>query len=516
MVKNMNIRRKLTAAFSLIILVLLVLSSVFYYNFSSLITANNWNVHTYQAIDESRALTLSLVNMETGLRGFALTGKEEMLEPYNNGLKLFSRHLETLKGFTADNPNQQTRLKHLSEQYSLWLHDFAARLIENRRNVSSQKLSTDEFNAGFEANTGKTQMDSMRSIIEEMINAENTLLLVRQEAVKSTESQTRYILIFGALLSVIIAMVLGFIVSRIITVPLLVAVKAAESIAQGDLTSSIRGHSRDETGQLLNALDAMQMQLRSLVEKIQDSAASIDEAAREVAIGNTNLSSRTEEQAASLIETSASMEQLTVTVRQNSSNAQHASSLASGASSVAERGGKVVQNVINTMGSISESSQQIVEIIGTIEGIAFQTNILALNAAVEAARAGEQGRGFAVVASEVRSLAQRSSTAAKEIKELIEASSAKVHEGTTLVGQAGSTMDEIMASIHEVSSLMTEISAASGEQSSGIEHVRVAVNQMDDVTQQNAALVEQAAAAAASLEDQASTLTRTVGMFRVV
>ena len=516
MVKNMNIRRKLTSAFGLIILVLMVLSSVFYYNFSTLVTANNWNVHTYQVIDENRALTLSLVNMETGLRGFALTGKEEMLEPYNSGQKSFSSHWDALKEFTADNPAQQARLKNLSEQYSLWLRDVAERIINNRRDVSNQKMSADDFNSRFEANTGKSQMDSMRGIIDEMINAESVLLQVRQDTVKSTETQTRFILIFGALLSVIIALALCIIISRIITAPLQIAVKAAEAIAQGDLTSSIQGHSRDETGQLLNALDAMQIQLRSLVEKIQDSAASIDEAAREVAIGNTNLSSRTEEQAASLIETSASMEQLTVTVRQNTSNAQHASTLAATASSVAERGGRVVQNVINTMGSISDSSQHIVEIISTIEGIAFQTNILALNAAVEAARAGEQGRGFAVVASEVRGLAQRSATAAKEIKELIEASSAKVSEGATLVGQAGTTMDEILASIHEVASLMTEISTASGEQSTGIEHIRVAVNQMDDVTQQNAALVEQAAAAAASLEEQASTLTHTVGTFRVV
>lgn len=516
MVKNMNIRRKLTSAFSLIILVLLVLSGVFYYNFSTLVNANNWNVHTYQVIDENRALTLSLVNMETGLRGFALTGKEEMLEPYNIGMKSFSSHWDALKEFTADNPAQQERLKHLSEQYSLWLHDVAEKIINQRREVVNQKMSIDDFNASFEANTGKSQMDTMRGIIDEMINAESALLLVRQDTVKSTETQTRSILLFGALLSVIIAVALCIIVARIITAPLQIAVKTAESIAQGDLTSSIKGHSRDETGQLLSALDAMQMQLRSLVEKIQDSAASIDEAAREVAIGNTNLSSRTEEQAASLIETSASMEQLTATVRQNTSNAQHASTLAATASSVAERGGKVVHNVINTMSSISDSSQKIVEIIATIEGIAFQTNILALNAAVEAARAGEQGRGFAVVASEVRGLAQRSATAAKEIKELIEASSAKVSEGSMQVGQAGSTMDEIMASIHEVSSLMTEISSASGEQSSGIEHIRVAVNQMDDVTQQNAALVEQAAAAAASLEEQASTLTQTVGTFRVV
>ncbi|MDU2728563.1 MULTISPECIES: methyl-accepting chemotaxis protein [Pantoea] len=252
-----------------------------------------------------------------------------------------------------------------------------------------------------------------------------------------------------------------------------------------------------------------------MVFDIQTAASSIDNASKEVALGNTDLSARTEQQAASLEETSASMEQLTATVRQNASNAQNASSLASDASQVARQGGDVVDKVVTTMAAIFDSSKSVVDIIGTIESIAFQTNILALNAAVEAARAGEQGRGFAVVASEVRALAQRSATAAKEIKSLIEASNHRIAEGTDLAAQAGKTMTGIVTAIGDVSTLMSEIYTASGEQVNGIEHVGIAITQMDEVTQQNAALVEQAAAAAASLEDQAAQLSRSTAIFKL-
>jgi methyl-accepting chemotaxis protein len=252
-----------------------------------------------------------------------------------------------------------------------------------------------------------------------------------------------------------------------------------------------------------------------MVDSIRGASEAISTAAREISSGNQDLSSRTEEQASSLEKTASSMEELTSTVRQNAENAKQANQLVVGASSVAVRGGEVARQVVDTMGEISASSKKIADIISVIDGIAFQTNILALNAAVEAARAGEQGRGFAVVATEVRNLAQRSANAAKEIKELISDSVGKVDSGSRLVDQAGKTMDEIVVSVRRVTDIMAEITAASVEQSSGIEQVNQAVTSMDEVTQQNAALVEEAAAAAESLEEQAQTLSRTVAAFKV-
>jgi methyl-accepting chemotaxis protein len=286
------------------------------------------------------------------------------------------------------------------------------------------------------------------------------------------------------------------------------------SIAKGDLTQKV-DVALDDSSSMMAAMREMQNRLQRTLGEIRHSSESIASATQQIASGNGDLSQRTEQQAASLQETAASMEQLTATVKQNADNARQASGLAHTASDIATKGSDVVNRVIGTMGEINESSRQIGDIIGVIEGIAFQTNILALNAAVEAARAGEQGRGFAVVAGEVRSLAQRSATAAKEIKQLIGASVERVHNGSTLVEQAGSTMGEIVQAVQRVTDIMGEIAAASEEQSSGIAQVGRAVTQMDEVTQQNAALVEQAAAAAASLQDQAARLRETVNTFRI-
>ncbi|MFM0626417.1 methyl-accepting chemotaxis protein [Paraburkholderia xenovorans] len=292
------------------------------------------------------------------------------------------------------------------------------------------------------------------------------------------------------------------------------AARLAASIAQGDLTQVVDVRPQDKTS-MMAAMHEMQNRLQRTIGEIRRSAESIASATQQIAAGNGDLSQRTEQQAASLQETAASMEELTATVKQNADNARQASGLAHNASEIATRGNDVVSRVIGTMGEINDSSRQIADIIGVIEGIAFQTNILALNAAVEAARAGEQGRGFAVVAGEVRSLAQRSGTAAKEIKQLISASVERVHNGSTLVQQAGTTMGEILQAVQRVTDIMGEIAAASEEQSSGISQVGRAVTQMDEVTQQNAALVEQAAAAAGSLQDQAARLRDTVSAFRV-
>ncbi|MFM0052339.1 methyl-accepting chemotaxis protein [Caballeronia grimmiae] len=291
------------------------------------------------------------------------------------------------------------------------------------------------------------------------------------------------------------------------------AAEVANQIADNNLAVEV-ATSADDRSSLMYSMARMRGQLLAAIESVKTSANAIASASREIAVGNTDLSSRTEQQAASLEETAASMEELTAAVKHNSENARQASGLAGTARDVAHEGATIVGNVVGTMAEIEESSHKIAEIIGMIEGIAFQTNILALNAAVEAARAGEQGRGFAVVAGEVRSLAQRSSTAAKEIRELIEASSTRVHAGTELVGQAGETMAKIGSAIQKVTDIMDEIASASNEQSRGIEQVNQAISQMDEVTQQNAALVEQAAAAAGSLQDQAETLRSTMGVFK--
>jgi methyl-accepting chemotaxis protein len=288
-----------------------------------------------------------------------------------------------------------------------------------------------------------------------------------------------------------------------------------QGLAQGDLTQRMQGKAEGVFARIRDDANKMVDQLRSIIGAIADSSGTVRSAAAEIAAGNADLSARTEQQAASLEETAASMEELTSTVRGNAENARSANQLAIGAADVAERGGSVVTRVVSTMGEINAQSRKIEDIIGVIDGIAFQTNILALNAAVEAARAGEQGRGFAVVASEVRSLAQRSASAAREIKSLISNTVAKVESGSKLVDSAGSTMAEILASVKRVTDIMGEISAASAEQSSGIEQVSATITHMDEATQQNAALVEEASASAHALEEQAGKLAANVSRFRL-
>ncbi|MGF6779496.1 methyl-accepting chemotaxis protein [Paraburkholderia sp. GAS334] len=336
-----------------------------------------------------------------------------------------------------------------------------------------------------------------------------------QEASQANISTMTALIIGVTVLALVMVVLIRFALRGLIVQPLNDAVVAFERIASGDLTQPIEVFSTNEIGRLFSAIRNMQDSLATMVKSVHSSTGSIDTGAREIAMGNTDLSQRTEQQAASLQQTASSMEQLTGTVRQNAENARQASQLAVNASDIATRGGDVVSQVVSTMQDIATSSNKVVDIIGVIEGIAFQTNILALNAAVEAARAGEQGRGFAVVAGEVRSLAQRSASAAKEIKELIGTSADKVQSGSVLVGRAGTTMDEIVQAVRRVTDIMGEISAASEEQSTGIEQVNRAVVQMDEVTQQNAALVEEAAAAAASLEEQTRQLQTVVGGWRV-
>ena len=321
--------------------------------------------------------------------------------------------------------------------------------------------------------------------------------------------------VLGALLSLIAWMATRSVLHAIGGEPA-VAAAIANRIAAGDLSQTgLEGTSHAPEGSVIAAVQRMSEQLRQLVTRIHDTAGIIHRSAGEIATGSLDLSQRTEQQASSLEETAASMEQLTATVHQNAENAQQASQIASGACSVAERGGTVVDQVVSTMGEINTSSRRVVDIIGVIDGIAFQTNILALNAAVEAARAGDQGRGFAVVAGEVRTLAQRSASAAREIKTLIQASVERVDAGATLVDQAGQTMREVVTTVRNITGIVTEIASASREQSTGIEQVGHAVTDMDRVTQQNAALVEQSSAATQVLQQESEKLSRLTASFKL-
>jgi len=355
----------------------------------------------------------------------------------------------------------------------------------------------------------------LKKTITDQISAQKELAQAKAAEAEATYERTRTLMIVLGLVILAASAALARWITRSITQPVRQALDVANAVAAGDLTSKVEVKGDCEVAHLLKALKAMNEQLVATVSTVRSSTDAIATASSEVAAGNLDLSSRTEQQAGSLEETASSMEELTSTVRQNADNARQANTLADTASGVAARGGQVIQEVVQTMEQIHSASGKIVDIISVIDGIAFQTNILALNAAVEAARAGEQGRGFAVVAGEVRNLAQRSAAAAREIKGLIGDSSERVEAGSRLVKDAGATMEEIVTSVRHVADILNEISSASQEQSAGIQQINEAVTQMDGVTQQNAALVEQAAAASQSLQEQAGRLTEAVAVFKL-
>ena len=406
----------------------------------------------------------------------------------------------------------------LSDQEKQLLDASIKNLGDYKKQVAmSIDLATVDENTGMAAmQTADHTYQTLSGNLSALVSYETEQAKSSYESASATFARALIIAVLVLATAVVVSILISAYMGRLILLPLKQAVKVAKLVASGDLSSHIEAISEDETGQLAQSLKDMNDSLSRIVANVRSSANAIGAAATEIATGNSDLSERTAEQASSLEETASSLEELTSTVTQNAEHSREASALASDACDIAVKGGRTVSQVVITMSAITESSKKIVDIISVIEGIAYQTNLLALNAAVEAARAGEQGRGFAVVASEVRNLARRSADAAKEIKSLIDESVSNVDSGSKLVHEAGQTMSQITGSIKKVSDIIAEIAAASTEQSSGIEQVNQAIVQMDNVTQQNAAMVEEASAAASALEEQAKALTEAVNVFKIV
>jgi len=454
----------------------------------------------------------------TSLRVLTLMTDAGDMEPEMNRIKeLAGKYDDAQKKLSAQfaieaSPDEKTLLSTIKEQESVAMPAIAkaSELWLGNKAEEATKVLIKEIRPA--QKKWMAALDQLASL-EDKMNAQ-----VQVDAANGFSNARNFMIVMG-LAAVLISVAAAFVITRGLLKQLGgepdYTASIAGSIANGDLSIVIETDGNDKDS-LLSEMKEMRDSLVDIVGQVRTGTETIGTASREIAAGNIDLSSRTEMQASALEKTASAMEELTSTVKQNADNAREANQLASAASDVAIKGGKVVSEVVNTMSSIDASAKKIVDIIGVIDGIAFQTNILALNAAVEAARAGEQGRGFAVVASEVRNLAQRSAGAAKEIKMLIDDSVEKVGAGTKLVGQAGVTMDEVVASVRRVTDIMSEIANASQEQSAGIEQVNVSIIEMDSMTQQNAALVEEAAAAAQSLQDQASELSRVVSIFKLV
>jgi methyl-accepting chemotaxis protein len=510
--KNFKIGTRLTAGFGLVLLLAMTMTGIGIWRLQAVADATHAMMQ--QPLAKERMISDWYMLIHTSVRRVSAVSKSS--DP-----SLGAFFAEDTAASVKDVAALQKKIEPLlitDQEKSEFVAMSATRLkyIGSRSTIEKLKLDGKFDEAAQELQNNllplsKQYLDSLKM----MLDMQRHSIDANAEQIDGIYRTSRSMLLALGALVLLLGAVCAWRLTLGITGPLRDAVRMARTVASNDLTARVEASTTDETGQLLMALQEMNDSLAEVVGKVRSGSETIATASSEIAAGNLDLSSRTEQQAGSLEETASSMEELTSTVRQNADNARQASQLAVSASTVARRGGEEVAQVVNTMGEINSAARKIVDIIGVIDSIAFQTNILALNAAVEAARAGEQGRGFAVVATEVRNLAQRSAVAAKEIKVLIDASVDKVEAGSKLVEKAGATMNDVVGSVQRVSDIIAEITVASQEQSAGIDQVNQAIAQMDEVTQQNAALVEQAAAAAGSLQDQAAGLSELVGVFKL-
>ena len=512
-----TLARSLVLSYAAVILVFLAVSGVTLWAGMQMAKTEQVNIKTYRAIGNGTTMLQAMTEYVSLTRGAMVNGQTADAEHTAKLSKDFETAWNSAKELTAGEADQHARLDEMRAQMKQ-LVDVNSTLIATRLAVKEGVVSFDDFLARFSEGKDDALIASFRTKQAEFGKKELTDLYAQLARAETLRKFNLLVVVGGACLAILAAAAMAFFGVRRLRASLggepAYAANVAREIADGNLLIQVDTRPGDSTS-VLAAMKAMRDRLAGIVGDVRRTADGVSVASAEIAAGNADLSSRTEQQASALEETAASMEELGSTVSGNAENARQANQLALAASSVAAQGGEAVGQVVQTMKGISDSSRKIADIIGVIDGIAFQTNILALNAAVEAARAGEQGRGFAVVASEVRSLAQRSAQAAKEIKELIAISVARVRSGSDLVAQAGSTMKDIVQSVSRVSAIITEITDAAGEQSSGISQVNAAVANLDLMTQQNAALVEESAAAAESMKDQAQRLSGVVQVFQL-
>lgn len=543
MLSNLSIAKKLGAGFGLIIAIICILVYVARHGFTEVDNSVKWNIHTYQTIDGANNLLISLTNIETGMRGFALSGQDDFLEPYNAGKTAFEQTWTKLKNLTSDNPTQQTRLDELKATQMKWLSEDIERSIQLRRAVVQGASSMDDMVQRIIDRQDKAKMDKMRKIIADFSNDESKLLGVRNEAMQSAEQVAIWTLIGGGILAALAAVVIAFSLSVSIKRRLNDAIQVAQAIAAGRLDAQISSTGEDEIGSLLKAFNAMQQRLREMISEIKGGAEQLLTAARDISNTSEQLAVAARDQSSSASSMAATVEELTVSISHVSTSANEAHGISTDSGKRSIQGGNVIKQTLDSMtqiaGTVQNSAEQISEldrhadqitsIVNVISEIAEQTNLLALNAAIEAARAGDQGRGFAVVADEVRLLAQRTGKSTQEIADMIKKIQAstqdavssmnvgvtQVNQGVELAHSASQAIDEIRSGSDRIISVVDQISMALREQSAASQDVARSVERIAQMAETNSHSIESASRNASSIQHLAQSLDKQVAQFRL-